>query len=139
MTLLPCSAGMSGPAETGNETHAHRRRSPRPAYRARHDATHSRKPATVKGRVIRCMRRKTKLPPKGIPPDDPDPARQARGMIPFPCCPSGNVMVYADSHGRSSIKCPKCGRFAVFDYDEMSAEPCGPCRGAAEQYKATPQ
>ena len=32
-----------------------------------------------------------------------------------------------------------CVRFAFFDYDEMCADPCGPCRGAAEQYKATPQ
>ena len=86
-----------------------------------------------------CMRKKTKLPPKGVPPDDPDPAQQVKGMISFPCCPKESVMVYADAHGRVSIKCPKCGRFAVFDYDEMCAEPCKPCRGAADQFKAALQ
>lgn len=48
-------------------------------------------------------------------------------------------MVYADAHGRVSNKCPKCGRFAVFDYDEMCAEPGKPCRGAADQFKAALQ
>ena len=84
------------------------------------------------------MRRKTKLPPKGVPPDDPDPAKRVKGIISFPCCPKESVMVYADSHGHVSNKCPKCGRFAVFDYDEMCADPCGPCRGVVEQYKTTP-
>ena len=93
----------------------------------------------MKGSVMCCMRKKTKLPPKGVPPDDPDPAQQVKGMISFPCCPKESVMVYADAHGRVSIKCPKCGRFAVFDYDEMCAEPCKPCRGAADQFKAALQ
>ena len=87
------------------------------------------------------MRRKnkTKATLKGVPPDDPDPDHRVRGVIPYPCCPTESVVVFADAHGRSSVKCPKCSRFAVFDYDKMCADQGRPCRGAVEQYKTTLQ
>ena len=85
------------------------------------------------------MRRKNNKPPGNEPPEDPKSDQQVKGMIPFPCCPKESVMAYAEAHGRSSNKCPKCGRFAVFDFDRMSAEPGKPCRGASDQYRNTPQ
>ncbi len=52
------------------------------------------------------MRRKnkTKVPLKGVPPDDPEPDQRVKGMIPYPCCPNESVLVYAEARGRSSIK-----------------------------------
>ena len=78
---------------------------------------------------MRRRNKTTKATLKGVPPDDPEPAKRAKGTIPFPCCPSEIVLVYADAHGRSSNKCPKCGGFAVFDFDEMCADQGKPCRG----------
>ena len=59
--------------------------------------------------------------------DDPNQA------IPFPCCPREKVMVFAGAHGRTSIKCPNCGRYATFDYDAQTAELSGACRGASRK------
>ena len=59
-----------------------------------------------------------------------------KGMIPYPCCPKEAVMVYSNTHGQASAKCPKCGKYARFDYDRMQARPVRPVRGASRQYKA---
>ncbi len=56
---------------------------------------------------------------------------RAAGMIPFPCCQKEKVIVYEGSHGKASCKCPRCGKFAVFNYDTMTAEISVPLRGAA--------
>ena len=57
--------------------------------------------------------------------------------IPLPCCPKEKVMVYAGAHGRTSIKCPNCGRYILVDLDEQTAELSGACRGASK--KLTPR
>ena len=58
-----------------------------------------------------------------------------KGMIPYPCCPKERVMVFRGAHGRVSNKCPRCGRFARFDYDLMTASEVRAVRGATRMYK----
>ena len=57
-----------------------------------------------------------------------------KGQIPFPCCPKEKAMVYESSHGRASYKCPNCGKFSVFDFDEMKAYPAKAAKGAAHKF-----
>ena len=80
-------------------------------------------------------KRPTKRTLKGEDPEPDQPAAEVKGMIPYPCCPKESVLVYAEAHGRSSQKCSCCGRFAVFDYDNMTAKSSRPRRGATEQYR----
>ena len=80
-------------------------------------------------------KRTTRRTLKGEDPEPDQPAAEVKGMIPYPCCPKESVLVYAEAHGRCSQKCPCCGRFAVFDYDNMTAKPSRPRRGATEQYR----
>nr|DAV48965.1 MAG TPA: cysteine-rich protein [Caudoviricetes sp.] len=63
-------------------------------------------------------------------------AEKIKGQIPYPCCPKEKAMAYESSHGRASYKCPNCGKFAVFDFDEMVAYPCKPARGAAHIFQS---
>lgn len=62
-------------------------------------------------------------------------AYELKGMIQFPCCEKEKIMVYEGSSGKCSIKCPKCGRYAIFDYDKMTAVPGEILRGAAHRLK----
>ena len=59
-----------------------------------------------------------------------------KGMIPYPCCPKETVMVYLNAHGQVSNKCPRCGKFARFDYDRMTATAVKAYRGASQKYKS---
>lgn len=49
-------------------------------------------------------------------------AQRLKGIITFPCCHREKILVYELSRGRSSNKCPRCGEYAIFDYDQMTAE-----------------
>ncbi len=62
-------------------------------------------------------------------------AEKLRGQILFPCCPKQKTMAFVSSHGRASIKCPNCGKFATFDFDRMVAYPSPAARGASNQFK----
>ena len=62
-------------------------------------------------------------------------ADKLKGQIPFPCCPKEKVMAYESSHGRVSLKCPRCGRFAIFDFAKMSAHLSGAAKGASHKFK----
>ena len=62
-------------------------------------------------------------------------AEKMKGMIPFPCCRGEKVIAYESSSGRSSNKCPRCGKFALFDYDAMMAVPSIAARGAVHKLK----
>ena len=62
-------------------------------------------------------------------------AEAIKGLIPFPCCPGEKVMAYESSRGKVSNKCPRCGKFALFDYDEMTATPAPAARGAAHKIR----
>lgn len=59
-----------------------------------------------------------------------------KGQIPFPCCSKEKAMAYESSHGRVSLKCPRCGRFAIFDFDEMIAHLAGAAKGASHKFKS---
>lgn len=56
------------------------------------------------------------------------------GMIPFPCCSKEKAGYYSDSHGHSSIKCPRCGKYAIFDWDLKRSYPGSAERGASHKY-----
>lgn len=60
---------------------------------------------------------------------------QVKDMIPFPCCPREKIIVCVNSRGRASIKCPHCGKIALFDFDEMTATIISPIRGAVHKLK----
>ncbi len=60
---------------------------------------------------------------------------EVKGMISYPCCPKETVIVFMNAHGQVSIKCPRCGKFARFDYDRMAATAFKPYRGASQKYK----
>ena len=56
-----------------------------------------------------------------------------RGYIEYPCGCKAKELVYNDAHGTTSIKCPVCGRFAVFNYDSMTASVCKVAKGAVSR------
>ncbi len=60
---------------------------------------------------------------------------EVKGMISYPCCPKETVIVFMNAHGQASIKCPRCGKFARFDYDRMAATAFKAYRGASQKYK----
>ena len=60
---------------------------------------------------------------------------QPKGMIEYPCCKKEKVLVYDDCRGHVSNKCPRCGKYAVFDFCAMTAEPQSPVRGATSKYQ----
>ena len=62
-------------------------------------------------------------------------AYKLKGMISFPCCKKEKIMVYEGSSGRCSIKCPRCSRYAIFDYDKMEAEQGETLRGASHRLR----
>ena len=62
-------------------------------------------------------------------------AYKLKGMISFPCCKKEKIMAYEGSSGRCSIKCPRCGRYAIFDYDKMEAEQGETLRGASHRLR----
>lgn len=53
--------------------------------------------------------------------------------IALPCCPREKVMVYPGAHGRTSVKCPNCGKYILIDVDEQTAEINTACRGASKR------
>ena len=55
--------------------------------------------------------------------------------IPYPCCPKEKAVVFPGTHGCASYKCPNCGKYAVFDYDSLTAKPGISCRGASRRLK----
>ena len=44
-----------------------------------------------------------------------------RGYIEYPCGCKAKILVYNDAHGTTSIQCPICRKYAVFNYDSMTA------------------
>lgn len=61
------------------------------------------------------------------------PASTLKGYISYPCCPKEKAMVWSSCHGRASYKCPKCGRFAMFDFDAMTAVQTNAARGVVSK------
>lgn len=46
-----------------------------------------------------------------------------KGKIQYACGCKAQVLVYHGTHGKSSMKCPVCGKFSLFDFDACS-HPC---------------
>ncbi len=63
------------------------------------------------------------------------PSASSGVAIPYPCCPKEKVVVFPGAHGCTSIKCPNCGKYALFDYDNLTAKPGKVCRGASNRSK----
>ena len=61
--------------------------------------------------------------------------KKIKGMIEYPCCPKETVIVYETAQGRFSSKCPRCGKFVLFDTDQMTAEICAPLKGAKDKFR----
>lgn len=61
------------------------------------------------------------------------PSASSGVAIPYPCCPKEKVVMFPGAHGRTSIKCPNCGKYALFDYDNLTAKPGKVCRGASSR------
>ena len=61
------------------------------------------------------------------------PSASSGVAIPYPCCPKEKVVVFPGAHGYTSIKCPNCGKYALFDYDNLTAKPGKVCRGASKR------
>ena len=60
-------------------------------------------------------------------------AYKIKGMISYPCCANEKVLVYENTVGYSSCKCPRCGKYAIFDYDRMTSRPSAAIRGATRK------
>ena len=60
--------------------------------------------------------------------------KEIKGVIPFPCCKKEKIIVYVGTEGKSSNKCPKCGKYAVFDFDKMVSRPTDAARGVSHQF-----
>ena len=56
-----------------------------------------------------------------------------RGYIEYPCGCKAKILVYNDAHGTTSIQCPICRKYAVFNYDSMSAVAAKAARGAVHK------
>lgn len=65
--------------------------------------------------------------------EDPYPAGPSAvpgPSISFPCCPKEVVVVFSNAHGCTSMKCPNCGKIALFDYDALTSRRIHAFRGA---------
>ena len=69
-------------------------------------------------------------------PQRTGPSASSGVAIPYPCCPKEKVVIFPGAHGCASNKCPNCGKYALFDYDNLTAKPGKACRGAANRSRA---
>lgn len=61
--------------------------------------------------------------------------KELKGQILYPCCPKEKAMVGKTCHGKASYKCPRCGKFVLFDFDRMKAYPITAMRSASQRFK----
>ncbi len=69
-------------------------------------------------------------------PQRTGPSASSGVAIPYPCCPKEKVVIFPGAHGCASNKCPNCGKYALFDYDNLTAKPGKACRGASNRSRA---
>ena len=55
-----------------------------------------------------------------------------RGYIAFPCGCDAKILVYEGTAGKTSQKCPICGKYSTFYYDTMKAVRTKAKRGAIQ-------
>lgn len=58
-----------------------------------------------------------------------------RGYIEYPCGCKAKILVYDDARGSTSIQCPVCKKYAVFNYDRMTAVVAKAAKGAVHTMK----
>lgn len=58
-----------------------------------------------------------------------------KGKIQYACGCKAQVLVYHGTHGKSSMKCPVCGKFSLFDFGAMAATRVKPLRHGLTQKK----
>ncbi len=58
-----------------------------------------------------------------------------RGYIEYPCGCKAKILVYDDARGSTSIQCPVCKKYAVFNYDSMTAVIAKAAKGAVHTMK----
>jgi len=56
-------------------------------------------------------------------------ALKIKGMIQYLCGCSPKVLVYVGTVGYSVDQCPACKKYAMFDYEHMTARPMEPIKG----------
>lgn len=57
-------------------------------------------------------------------------SKPIKGIIPFPCCPKEKVLVYEGTYGLTSNKCPRCGKFALFDLSVLNSKSIQAVKGS---------
>lgn len=62
-------------------------------------------------------------------------AEKLKGYISYPCCEKEKIMVWESCHGKVSSKCPRCGKFAIFDFDKMVSYPGHAAKGVVHKFK----
>lgn len=58
-----------------------------------------------------------------------------RGYIEYPCGCKAKILVYDDAQGSTSIQCPVCKKYAVFNYNSMTAVVAKAAKGAVHTMK----
>lgn len=58
-----------------------------------------------------------------------------KGYIEYPCGCHTKMFVYEGTVGRTSDRCPKCQKYAIFDFEEMKSYPCQAAQGVAQKLK----
>ena len=90
---------------------------------------------SVTADVINCTTSAITFPDQKKEDERTGPSASSGVAIPYPCCPKEKVVVFPGAHGCTSIKCPNCGKYALFDYDNLTAKPGKVCRGASSRSK----
>ena len=105
-----------------------------------HPANPSRHPKGVELRMtlsVKPERSAVQTRDADLPDPGKDKEKKSSGTaIPFPCCPKEKVVVYPGIKGSASSKCPNCGKYALFNYDNLTATPGEVCRGASKRSRA---
>ena len=53
-----------------------------------------------------------------------------KGAIRCPVCKKEKVIAYEGASGKASVRCHKCGRYLLVDWDKMTAQENEACKGA---------
>lgn len=61
--------------------------------------------------------------------------KKIKGFIAYPCCPKETVIVYEIERGSFSCKCPRCGKFVLFNTTTMTSEICPPLKGVKVKFR----
>ncbi len=57
------------------------------------------------------------------------------GYIEYPCGCHTKMLVYEGTVGYISSRCPNCQKFARFNFEQMTSEPCQAAQGVVQKLK----